>query len=743
MSPTQLSALLLAALVALASSALPSAASPLDAIDDADEEALQALALYPEDVRERALVVASEPARVVELQKLQDESRDDFRDLLAPYSQDDQEQLFELSRYPGLVEEIARGGEKSRGELERIAAGHPEDVRAAAVRQGSERHRVVSRMHALLADSERSFDELIEDLPPPKREAFRGMLATPELLSLLSEHMDMTVLLGDAYERDPRGLRDALAELNVELARRNAEDADDWQRSVESDPDLRRDYDAAARDYQDATGFSAYRAPSGPSVSIHINPFPFWFGYPWWYPVSYHYYDPWYWWYPRHAWVHCGYRYGPRVVVYGGPVWRPWYPSFHFTSWYFSAGHHHHRYPHLSSRFIAYYERPVVVGHRHHHYDGRKRVVRKFVYDTDRAMPAGYLHGKDGKQRVERLREYGKIAPVVEKVEQKAWHQEAAGKRGTRPGKDFEIRERGADPAVRAETRKRVALDPKEFPELSKVGKQDWERDRDRSRGQDAKGREQGGRGASPSFESRGGAAREKDRAERGTPRFESPSGEQGRGAEREPGRSSKRQRDGAGDTGAGAAPTFDAPDRGRGRDAPKTERAAEPKRSRSYDAPTADAPKTQAPRNQEQRYQRPKQQERMSEPRTHETPRSQERKRETRAYDTPGYRERQYEARTHEAPRSRERKYDTPTYQAPRNQQPQFQPPAAAAPAQREPRAARSGGGGERSVVREQSVVRERSGGGGGGGNKSRNDAAPEQTDPSGGHAGRGRRDR
>ena len=97
-------------------------------------------------------------------------------------------------------------------------------------------------------------------------------------------------------------------------------------------------------------------------MNVNVNPYPYWFGYPWWYPISYTYYDPWYWWYPRRIWGHCGYSYGPRVVFYGGgPYWRPFYPSFHFTSWYFSFGHHHSHYPYLSSRFYDYYDRPDLL----------------------------------------------------------------------------------------------------------------------------------------------------------------------------------------------------------------------------------------------------------------------------------------------------------------------------------------------------------------------------------------------
>ena len=362
-------------------------------------------------------------------------------------------------------------------------------MRDAVVRQGGERYKVVARMHALLEDFDHRFGTLIDDLPPQKQSAFRGLLGTPELLSLMTEHTQMTVLLGDAFERDPGEVRDALADLNLEVARRNADEADDWKKTVDADPDLRRDYDAAAQDYHRDTGYDAYQPST--VVNVSVNPYPYWFGYPWWYPVSYTYYDPWYWWYPRRAWGNCGYGFGPRVAFFGGgPFWRPYYPSYGFTSWYFSYGHHHDRYPYLSDRYVSYYQRPVVVNN-YYHYNVRRRTVNKFVHETNHVMPAGYFGGKNRKDRVERFREYGKLAPQIEKVRGETRRKEFEKERGKRPGHDFTIQETGReDRASREEVKKLVAKNPKQFPELAKVKKEDWDRpvERDRDRGKGGKG---------------------------------------------------------------------------------------------------------------------------------------------------------------------------------------------------------------------------------------------------------------
>ena len=73
-----------AGLIALAA-ALPSFANPLDRVDEDDQEALEALVVYPEDKREDALEVATEADILVDIQKLQEDSQDTFKDLAAKF----------------------------------------------------------------------------------------------------------------------------------------------------------------------------------------------------------------------------------------------------------------------------------------------------------------------------------------------------------------------------------------------------------------------------------------------------------------------------------------------------------------------------------------------------------------------------------------------------------------------------------------------------------------------------------
>ena len=134
--------LLLAILLPVAATTL---GEPLSGIADEDLPALEALSLYPEDLRRSILEASTEAHVLAELSSRQERSRASFSRLLEPYEQGTQEQLFQLTRYPSLVAEMVEGGPKSQAELETIAAHYPEDARDAALVAGLQYWKLVSR----------------------------------------------------------------------------------------------------------------------------------------------------------------------------------------------------------------------------------------------------------------------------------------------------------------------------------------------------------------------------------------------------------------------------------------------------------------------------------------------------------------------------------------------------------------------------------------------------------------------
>jgi len=316
--------LLALALHLAAPGAARAAAELLDDLDAADRAALDALARYPESERVALLRAATRPELLLEVEGIQARTRAAFDALLARHDDEARELLWSLVPHPDLVAEIARGGRKSRAALEAIAARHPEEVRQAAVRAGEAYPQALARIHALHASAERDFEALIRDLPEETREALRALLRLPEALSLLLQHASLTVLLGDAFERDPEQVSEWLRERGEELAQRDREAGQELASAVAADPAAGAEFEASARDYASA-GFGA---PASSTTHVHVHAYPYWFGTPAWMAIHYGTYDPWYWWYPRVYWPWCGSRFGPRFRV----AWAG-FPSHHFLDW--------------------------------------------------------------------------------------------------------------------------------------------------------------------------------------------------------------------------------------------------------------------------------------------------------------------------------------------------------------------------------------------------------------------------
>jgi hypothetical protein len=374
------------ALAALLLTAAAAPATPIGVLDEADQAAVEALALYDEATTHHALQAVTEADVLSDVVFQQERSRERFRQLLSPYPREVQEQLFEITRYPELIAGIVEGGLKSGYELETISAPYPEETRAAALAAGSSHWKVLARIDALLRDESSWLEARIAHLPEAKREAFRALVATPELLALLAENATLAVLLGDAYEREPEAVIAWLAAVRYEAQERSAEEARAFAQGVEDSPELAREVAAATIAYQQETGYSAYQPTVVHQTQIYVRPYSYWVGYPWWYDASYGYYSPWYYWYPRSYWAFGSFYFGPRLVVSFGV------PHGGFWGWFFHRPIHHHHYPRVTHHVVQHYDRhhgPRHHGYRHdrhgvRHHHAAVHAVSRFRRDAER-----------------------------------------------------------------------------------------------------------------------------------------------------------------------------------------------------------------------------------------------------------------------------------------------------------------------------------------------------------------------
>ena len=373
-----------------------------------DSTALLTIASYPDSVRTKTLQACQKLEVLVNIEVLQKITSQSFKDIVSNYNKDEQRKLWNLSRQPNLIYEIVGGGKKTKEELEEIAANYPGEFNKIIIDEGKKHYEALVEIYKLQANSQREFEKILADYPPPAQKTYRSLIKHPDVLNTLSTNMHLAIILGDMYKSNPEKTVKMLDSINVEHNKQSAKDLEDWKNGLEKNPEAKQEMEQAAEEftkenhpddyytddiYNQGTPLeyideSIYTNP--PTDYTDIQPYPYWFGYPWWYDYPY--------WYPYPYWYNLGFYWGPMGIVYLG------FPSPYFMHWYFYSPYHHYYYSHFSDYTIGYYQQHY--GPRYQHTDFNAEVYR-WARINETHLPNGYF--KADVQRPERIKELGKF----------------------------------------------------------------------------------------------------------------------------------------------------------------------------------------------------------------------------------------------------------------------------------------------------------------------------------------------
>jgi hypothetical protein len=370
----------------------------LKQIAQQDQKAADAIAMYPHDVRQDIFIACTYPEVVVRLSSMQAKTKDEFTEMLSSYNRDEQEKIWNLTRYPGLIGDLAAGHRKSDDELNTILANYPPEIHKTAIEESFNNYDLLVRIDQRNHIYEMGFENMIAGYPPEVIQAFRDLIKLPEVLNILNDNMQLTVVIGDIYRKDPNWILHKSDSVNLVMTQKNNQDADEWKQSMNNDPDARQEYIQAAQEYAQDNGYQQddYNAPLTPDVTDYYTySYNWWFGYPYWYP--YEYWDP----YPY--WYDWGFYYGPggNAVFFGQPSW-------YFMDWYFYYPEHHHHYYHLSDHYYDYYT-------RHRDNDRHNNIVRVVGDWHDRNRDVITHDWDDKSKRPQLFKEYGQMESSREK----------------------------------------------------------------------------------------------------------------------------------------------------------------------------------------------------------------------------------------------------------------------------------------------------------------------------------------
>ncbi len=366
-----------------------------------EEEAINALVLYPDETRMAILEASLHPEALVKLESIQATSRKAFQNIIDQYPQSTQEVVWDLTRYPGLIEQLVALEGASTREVNQALEAYPEIIHErakVALRSYSWEMRAI---HQLNLDAEVAFSNLLAQYGPKTKTALQQLVELPEVLSILTENIRLTVLVGDLYKKDPAWVLHKADSLNIVVAREQAQELEDWKAGLENDPQAMQQLKESAEafgeehgyyyeDYYDEPFDDVYYQdePSREVHNYHYYHYPYWFGYPHWYA------------YPRWRmypyWYEWGFYFGSghAAVIIN-------LPSFYFTNWYFYHPYHHYRWSHLSAHFTQHY-----YTHRRH---GSSITAGVTVWKNQNRTVVNDRFLRDDGRLSERYREFGKM----------------------------------------------------------------------------------------------------------------------------------------------------------------------------------------------------------------------------------------------------------------------------------------------------------------------------------------------
>lgn len=416
-------------------------ATLLDRMMKEDSAAVNAVVGYPADVRQAIFTAATRPDALIHIANLQERSKREFSAILNWVELDTQKKLWELSRYPDLVNFLATG-KVEKAVLDAELAKYPLVIHAM-VRDLylTERGRIM-QMAELNKASAEAFASLLVGYDAPVQAALKQLLDLPEVLAILTEHVDLTAEVGRAYAKNPEAFVAKADALSLKLARDRAEAEAEWLESLKSDPVAMAEFEKSAKDYEHemALNDASYVYKADPKVNVtvtyHVYPYSYWYGYPTWYGSPY--------WYPYPHWYHAGFYIGPNgaVIIVGTP-------SYHFTYWHFHG--RHYAYPHLSHHFARHYK-------RHPHGGGVADAVQDWADNNRDRLPRDWSKrqpqtGADFFKNLPREQGAAVPQPIKEKDWKRDWKFEK--RQPTSAERRFEAKETHARAWKKSDNRKR------------------------------------------------------------------------------------------------------------------------------------------------------------------------------------------------------------------------------------------------------------------------------------------------
>ncbi len=361
---------------------------------ETDKGITAAIAPYDADVRRAILQTSQYPWVLMQLQKTQVQTVASFQNVIRRFRRKKQEWFYTLSRYPDLMHSLANlQANQSQNSVYKLLPNQDPGLQEAAWKLYSTEKKSLVKVDNIRIAANREFEKAISRLDRPTREAFHKLQALPDVLTLLTNNIELTTRLGEHYKNNPVQVTNHLTALHDNLEVQNQYENAAFKKQMDSDPQAMKELSQAATDYSNSNGYgSSYQQNYWNSANYYGSPYSYWFGYQYWYS-----YPLWY----LGVWPYPGFYFGlGGIGLYG-------FPSYSFSIWFFSGGYYR-RYPNLYHQFGNYYRRNLganrvmgsvnrgFMGVANAHYNPANMRLNTLTTPTSANRGRGQLHQRSG-----------------------------------------------------------------------------------------------------------------------------------------------------------------------------------------------------------------------------------------------------------------------------------------------------------------------------------------------------------
>ena len=304
---------------------------------ETDKGLEEAIASYNANERQSILIASENPAVLSQLQKSQDQTMDSFQEMISRFRQQKQEWFYTITRYPALMHQLANlPARQSQEDIKKLLPNQDPELQEAAWKLYRHEKENLAKLDNINMNANKEFENSTSHLNASAQEAFRQLQNKPDVLTLLTNNIDLTTRLGERYKNNPATVSNELAVLHDKLELQNQREAAAFKKQMESNSKAMKELQQASNAYRSN---SYYNNP-------YYSPYSYWFGYPYWYSYPM--------WYPAMGWYYPGFSFGIGGL-YG-------FPSYGFSYWFYNGGYYM-QYPHLYRELVTYYRTNVAATH--------------------------------------------------------------------------------------------------------------------------------------------------------------------------------------------------------------------------------------------------------------------------------------------------------------------------------------------------------------------------------------------